>query len=114
VPKIAQQISRWYVSVRLDTDARFTEEQVRTAFSGKESVEVEVWQAMFASADLGVLRLFEGVRGVKMAKVSGSVGTEYKRWLEGVMMSSGGEDVKEWEGESNRTTDYDIWNHANR
>jgi hypothetical protein len=113
-PKIAQQIKRWYVSVRLDTDARFTEEQVRAAFTDKECVEVEVWQAMFASVDLGVLRLFEGVRGVKIAKVNGSVGTEYKRWLEGVMMSSEGKNIEGWKGESNRTTNYDIWDNGNR
>jgi hypothetical protein len=102
------------VSVRLDTDARFTAEQVCAAFSGQEFVEVEVWQAMFASSDLGVLRLFEGVRGVKAAKVSGSVGTEYKKWLETVMMSSDGENVMKWEAEANRTTDYDVWGHGNR
>jgi hypothetical protein len=102
------------VSVRLDTDARFTAEQVCSAFSGKESVEVEVWQAMFASSDLGVLKLFEGVRGVKVAKISGSVGTEYKRWLESVMMSSDGGHVVKWDGEANRRKDYDVWDHGNR
>lgn len=39
---------------------------------------------MFAAADLGVLRLFEGVRGVRRAKVRGSVGAAYGAWLEGL------------------------------
>jgi hypothetical protein len=69
---------------------------------------------MFAGSDLGILRLFEGVRGVKVAKITGNVGREYKRWLEGAMMTSEGQRVMEWKGESNRTTDYDIWDNGNR
>lgn len=45
---------------------------------------------MFGGADESVLRLFTGVRGVKVAKVVG-VGVELKEWLERKMM----EDVVE-------------------
>jgi hypothetical protein len=113
-PHVSSKITRYYLSVRLDTDARFTAEQVTAAFSGKEYVEVECWQAMFASVDLDVLRLFEGIRGVKQARVSGSVGTGYKKWLEASMMSGIGEDVAMWEGEGGKRAVYDLWEDGNR
>jgi len=71
-------------------DAGFSKAQVSDAFSGAEELEVEVWQPMFAEADLAVLRLFEGVREVRRAKVSGCVGRGYGAWLEGIMMADYG------------------------
>ena len=99
--------------MRLDADSGFSKAQVSDAFSGAEELEVEVWQAKFASADLAVLRLFEGVRGVGRARVSGSVGRGYAAWLEGVMIADYGSVVGErTEGEEGRM--YDVWTHGNR
>jgi hypothetical protein len=114
-PHIVARITRYYLSVRLDTDARFTSEQVTAAFSGKDYVEVECWQAMFASVDLHVLKLFEGIRGVREARVCGSVGTGYKKWLEGAMTTKLGDEVVRWECEGGKHGgDYDVWEDGNR
>lgn len=99
--------------MRLDADARFTYEDAKGAFSGAEELEVEVWQAMFASADLRVLRLFEGVRSVKRARVAGSVGPGYGRWLEKAMMSDVDCEVEESPVEEEWGI-YDVWTHGNR
>lgn len=82
-------IKRFYIHVRLDTDPQFSAEQVAESFSGVEVLSVEVFQSMYESCDFGVLRLFEGVRGIGKAMVHGSIGDgEYARWLEEVMMTS--------------------------
>lgn len=80
------------------------------SFSGVEELEVEVWQAEYGTSDLKTLRMFEGVRGVKVVKVSGSVGGGYARWLEGVMQLDIGEEGEEWEGGMG----YDLWSSGNR
>lgn len=86
-PEIGRRIRRWYVAVRLDTDARFKEEEVTLAFSGAEELEVEATEAMFRSAGNGILMLFKGVRGVGTARVHGSVADDFARWLESSMMT---------------------------
>ena len=94
----------------MDIDPRLRAEDVEAAFTGAESLEIEVWQAMFASADARVLRLFEGVRGVGRVKIHGSVGRCYSEWLATCMTSPIGTvvetfaDPKEW----------DAWTHGNR
>ncbi|PVI05362.1 hypothetical protein DM02DRAFT_488752, partial [Periconia macrospinosa] len=80
-------IRRWQLSLRLDTDPRFTAEQAKVAFSGVEYFEVRVWEAQFEMSDYTALALLTGVRGVKVAKVGGSVGEEVARWMERLMMS---------------------------
>lgn len=99
--------------MRLDVDHGFSKTQVSDAFSGAEELEIEVWQAMFGAADLTALRLFEGVRGVMKAKVSGSVGRGYAAWLEGVMMADYGVVVGEMPDDKEKGP-YDIWTHGNR
>jgi hypothetical protein len=90
-----RRIKRWYVQVRLDTDAGFSRAQISHAFSGAVELEVEVWHAMYAAADLTVLRLFEGVRAVRRARVGGGVERSYAAWLESVMMADYGSLVGE-------------------
>lgn len=80
------KIRRWYLSVRLDTDPRFTEKQATAAFSGAEYLEIHAWQSMFDGCDDGVLRLFAGIRGVRVARVTGCAKGEFAAWLEGQMM----------------------------
>ncbi|KAF2004196.1 hypothetical protein P154DRAFT_519432 [Amniculicola lignicola CBS 123094] len=80
------RIRRWQISLRLDTDPRFTAAQASAAFSGAEYVGIRVWQAQFQACGWEVLRLFAGVRGVGVVQVRGSVADEVARWLEGEMM----------------------------
>jgi hypothetical protein len=89
---VTQRIRRWCITVRLDIDARFTEEDVTKAFLGAEELEVEAKEAMYRSAGNGVLLLFKGVRGVKEVRVSGSVENEFREWLEGEMRRPAGEE----------------------
>ncbi|KAJ9637722.1 hypothetical protein H2199_007213 [Coniosporium tulheliwenetii] len=70
-PAVVGRIRRWHVKVRLDTDPRYSAEDVRKAFSGAEEVEVDVWQTQFGAYDYGNLGLFEEVRGVGRAVVGG-------------------------------------------
>lgn len=79
-------ISRWTLTLRLDTDPRFSAQAAKEAFSGAEFFELRVWQSMFDGCGAGVLKLFMGVRGVKCARVRGSVEEGLARWLEGRMM----------------------------
>lgn len=87
-PRVAKMIRRFYLHVRLDTDARFTKSQVEESFTDVDCLEIEVFQAMYGSCDFSVLQLFEGVRGVGKAVVKGSVGDgNYADWLAKSMMS---------------------------
>lgn len=86
-PSMIAKIRRWQLTIRLDTDPRFSAEQATAAFSGAEYLEIRVWQSMFDGADCSVLKLFLGVRGVKVAKVGGSAEPGLARWLEARMMS---------------------------
>jgi hypothetical protein len=81
-----KKIKRWQLTVRLDTDPRFTLDQATAAFSNAEYLEIRVWQSMFDGCDSSVLKLFTGIRGVGIAKVSGCADPELARWLEGRMM----------------------------
>jgi hypothetical protein len=85
-PTVLSKIKRWQLTIRLDTDPRFTMAQATAAFSGAEYLEIRVWQSMFDGCDSSVLRLFLGVRGVKVAKVGGSTNKELAKWLERRMM----------------------------
>lgn len=84
-------ISRWTLTLRLDTDPRFSARAAKEAFSGAEFFELRVCQSMFDGCGAGVLRLFVGVSGVKCARVRGSVEEGLARWLEGRMMRPLGE-----------------------
>jgi len=81
-PGLHTRIRRWRIQVRLDCDARFTEEDVTKAFTGCEELEIEAKEAMFRGAGNAVLMLFAGVRAVKSARVIGSVDREFAEWLE--------------------------------
>jgi hypothetical protein len=85
-PTVLAQIQRWQLTLRLDTDPRFTMAQATAAFSGAEFLDIRVWQSTFDGCDSSVLRLFLGVRGVKVARVGGSADEKLARWLEKRMM----------------------------
>ena len=90
-------IKRWHVRVRLDCDPYYTTDAVAEAFSGCEELEVEVFRASWGIGGYGALEGFRGVRGVRRAKVHGSVGTKFARWLEGAMESGETGAVEGWE-----------------
>ncbi|KFY16029.1 hypothetical protein V491_05466 [Pseudogymnoascus sp. VKM F-3775] len=94
-PHLIALIRRYHVFVRLECDAGFSAEAARDAFSGVEELTVEVFQSQFKGSGNGVLRLFEGVRGVRRARVFGSIGEwpEYVAWLQSTMMSNEGSDL---------------------
>jgi len=83
------KIKRWYIYLRLDVDARFTAEQLEQAFSGAEELEIEYFQPAYGYGDNGTLKLFEGIRGVGLAKVIGGSGcdADYARALEAMLMT---------------------------
>ncbi|KAF1924183.1 uncharacterized protein M421DRAFT_73088 [Didymella exigua CBS 183.55] len=96
-PTVLSKIKRWQLTIRLDTDPRFTAAQATAAFSGAEFLELKAWQSMFDGCNAAVLKLFTGIRGVKFARVVGSVDEELARWLGERMMSSLCEDgALEW------------------
>ena len=89
-------IKRWHVRVRLDCDPYYSPGAVAAAFSGCEELEVEVFRASWGLGGYTALEGFKGVRGVRKAKVHGSVGRKFAKWLEGVMRSWKGHVVEGW------------------
>lgn len=89
-PHLIALIRRYHVFVRLECDAGFTPEAARDAFSGIEELTVEMFRSQFKGSRNGVLRLFERVRGVRRARVFGSVdpSSKYVAWLQKQMMST--------------------------
>jgi len=75
---------------------------------------IEAFQAQFGSSDYKVLKLFEGIRGVKRARVYGSVTTfpKYVEWLEAAMVVPRDGVVEEFDMErevTKQVRSYDIW-----
>ena len=98
-PHCKALIKRWHVRVRLDCDPYYAAEEVTRCFDDCDMLEVEVFRSSWAIGGYDALEGFCGVRGVKRARVHGSVGKSFARWLEGCMMSQVGATVREWEGE---------------
>ncbi|KAF8849469.1 hypothetical protein BDZ45DRAFT_718236 [Acephala macrosclerotiorum] len=94
-PSLISLIRRYHIRVRLDRDPNFSAQKATDAFSGVDELTLEVFQAQFRGSDYKVLRLFEGIRGVKKARIYGSTTMfpEYSQWLEGSMRASEGEEV---------------------
>ncbi|MCJ1238464.1 hypothetical protein MMC14_006453 [Varicellaria rhodocarpa] len=81
-------IRRFHLRVRLDCDPFYTPAKLAEAFSGLDELEVEVFQTSFGASDYRVLECFSVVRGVKRAKVHGSVRKPFSDWLEKIMQSA--------------------------
>ncbi|KAI1391094.1 uncharacterized protein F4822DRAFT_172632 [Hypoxylon trugodes] len=99
---MADLIARLHVCIRLDAEPRYDSKMAATQLSGREEIVLETYQVSWRGSGPDALRLFEGVRGVRRARVVGSVGgfEDYARWLEGVMMCEHGTEVKPfvWDG----------------
>jgi hypothetical protein len=113
-PILISLIQRYHINVRLDCDPNFSAEKATKAFSGVEELTIEVFQAQFGSSDYKVLRLFEGVRGVKRARVYGSVTAfpEYAAWLEATIVTPEDGVVEVFDKEKavmRQVRAYDIW-----
>ena len=89
----ASQIRRVRLRLRLDWDLPFKAEDVKSALSGMERVEIQIVQKTFLGVGCGNLKVLEGVRGVGEVKIWGSTtGFEkYVHWLEETMMKPAGE-----------------------
>lgn len=88
-------IRKYYIIVRLDCDPNFSDVKAEDAFNGMEELTIRVEQSTFRDSDYQVLKLFEGVRGVKKTKVYGSVTgfPAYVEWLQDVMKLPKGIDI---------------------
>ncbi|KAH8672798.1 hypothetical protein BGZ60DRAFT_373567 [Tricladium varicosporioides] len=98
-PALIALITRYHIRIRLDCDPNFSVAKATDAFTGKEELTIEVFQAQFGSSDYKVLKLFEGVRGVGRASVYGSVSgfPGYVEWLQNSMMTIEGETIEPFE-----------------
>lgn len=110
--RLISLIRRYHFRVRLDNDPNFSAERAEESFDSVEELTVEVFQAQYGSSDHKVLELLEGVRGVKKARVYGSVVAfpEYAKWLENAMMSPKDADVVRFEDiGSEEVRNFDLW-----
>ncbi|KAL8829982.1 MAG: hypothetical protein Q9170_005939 [Blastenia crenularia] len=87
------KIHKWHVRARLDCDPYHSPEVISWMFTGALELEMEVFRASWGTGTYDVLDAFAKVRNVRRAKVHGSVGDKYARWLEGVMMSEIGAEI---------------------
>ena len=86
--------------MRLDTDPRFSKQQVEESFNGVEELRIDVFQSMYGSCDFSVLKLFEGVRGVGKVKIDGSLGDRrYAEWLAKTIQLPAGEEPEQFHEE---------------
>lgn len=111
--RFKDHITKWYLSLRLDVDPRFQAQDVEAAFNGVDSLEVEVWQAMFGTADTRTLKLFEGVRGIGRVVIQGSVSSGYSKWLATCMASPPGSEITPFV-DRKQPHEWDMWSHGNR
>ncbi|KAK0123622.1 hypothetical protein ONS95_008638 [Cadophora gregata] len=106
-------IQRFHIRVRLDCDPNFSTEKAAKCFTGVEELSIEVFQAQYGSSDYKVLRLFEGIRGVRRAIVYGSVAgfPDYVEWLQDAMKTPEGVEVGVFDkGKAGaQVRPYDIW-----
>ncbi|KAI0897888.1 hypothetical protein F4806DRAFT_494620 [Annulohypoxylon nitens] len=109
--RLADLITRVHVCVRLDAEPGYDKAIATAQLSGKEEVVLEAWQAMWRGSGPDVLRLFEGVRGVRRARVEGSIGgfEEYARWLEKAMVREPGAKVDPFCWDAGREVETGWW-----
>lgn len=95
---VVPRIRRFHLQVRLDCDLPYDRDAVTKSFSGLDELEIDVVQSMFLGVGHRNLHKFEGVRGVRKVRISGSTTgfEDYIRWLENVMMSDVGTECSEF------------------
>ena len=99
--------------MRLECDAHFSAEEAETAFNGKDALTIQVYASQFRGSGGDVLRLFEGVRGVRTVDIYGVISNwpKYVKSLREAMMSPLGAvaaiDRREFEPKSKLEEDSD-------
>lgn len=90
-------IRRFHVRVRLDCDTFYKKEDVRRVFDGADVLEVEVFRSSWGVGGYEALEGYRDVRGVRKARVHGSLPALTARWLEACMEGHvGAEAVDGW------------------
>jgi hypothetical protein len=107
-------ITRYHIRIRLDNDPNFISTKATEAFTGVEELTIEVFQAQYGGSDYRTLRLFEGIRGVKKARVYGSTTAfpEYVEWLQDSLMAPIGAEVEVFDKDkipARQVGTYDLW-----
>ncbi|RAL59257.1 hypothetical protein DID88_006971 [Monilinia fructigena] len=100
-----------YPQILIHCDPNFTAVRAEDAFNGIEELTIRVEQSAFRGSDYQVLKLFEGVRGVKKTKISGSVSgfPAYVEWLQDVMKMPKGIDIAPFEREDDEAVQNQFW-----
>lgn len=88
-------IRRFHIRVRLDCDTFYKKEDVGRVFDGADVLEVEVFRSSWGVGGYEALEGFRDVRGVRKARVHGSLPALTARWLEACMEGDVGEEVVE-------------------
>lgn len=101
-------VRRFHIRVRADSDPFYHPSQVEAAFNNAEILEVEVFRSSFDVGDDAALQCFIGVRGVNSAKVHGSIGDSFARWIERCMMRKAGDSLAESEASYHHLADRTI------
>lgn len=100
-------ITRWHVRVRLDCDPFYSPADVVEAFSGCKMVEVEVFRSSWGAGGYSALYGFSKVRGVKSARIHGSIESTIARDLKEMMESEKGGMSAEWVENESWVVKYD-------
>ena len=78
---LVAKIRRFHIRVRLDCDTYFKPDAIKEAFSGMDVFQIEVFRSSFGLCDYEALEAYAGVRGVKRARVYGSIDDNFAQWL---------------------------------
>jgi hypothetical protein len=113
-PTLITLIKRYHIRIRLDNDPNFISAKATEAFTSVEEFTIEVFQAQYGGSDYRTLKLFEGIRGVKKARVYGSTTAfpEYVEWLQNSMMAPVEKEVEVFDKEkilASQVGKYDLW-----
>ncbi|KAF3065208.1 hypothetical protein GL218_02068 [Daldinia childiae] len=102
--RLSGLITRFHVCVRLDAEPVYDRAQAAMQLSNKEEIVIDAWQAVWRGSGPDALRLFEDVRGVRRARVIGSVGgfEGYASWLERAMMREPGIEIEPFSWDADR------------
>lgn len=94
--KVQKMMDRFHISVRLECDAHFSAEEAERAFGGRDALTIQVYASQYHGSGGDVLRLFEGVRGVRTVDIYGNVAKwpKYVASLRKAIMAPEGRDVE--------------------
>ncbi|CAF9928698.1 MAG: hypothetical protein ALECFALPRED_004116 [Alectoria fallacina] len=100
-------IRRFHIRVRLDCDSFYNKEDVTRVFDGADVLEVEVFRSSWGNGGYEALEGYRDVRGVRKARVHGSLPAPTARWLESCMEGDREEAVEGWGCEEDEESYWD-------